>query len=324
MARLFFMRAWGCPRVPHVALPGAPARIPCASAARRLVPGMRPRPACAATRGPSAGRRCRLHPAVFERVHLPRGHVRAPAGGAACILRGRTGDMMPSMSGRSSRRHAAGWRPGAGRAGKPGRRRPVAARAGRGGDVRAGRRPVIRLEHPGRACAQRIGSGSAAKGRQGMRQGRPHSIRHACPHMTRGPGRRRGRRERRERDVRHGLCGRRYGDGVPPARRHGRVRIESAGGGDMVIHTRHLARFDTAASERDMPPTALRMCSLRLGCADLVQIRPCGCSDAAEQPEADSGMRPLDRVGLDAAPWDMGHPRSGRALTPRRCLSRSP
>ena len=82
----------------------------------------------------------------------------------------------------------------------------------------------------------------------------------------------------------------------------GECRIES--GGDMVIHTYHLTRFGTAASERGTPPPVDHTCSMRLGSESLAaQARPGGYSGAAEQAVVNSGSQPFTRVELDATPW---------------------
>ena len=84
----------------------------------------------------------------------------------------------------------------------------------------------------------------------------------------------------------------------------GECRIESGDGNDMVIHTYHLTRFGTVASERGTPPPVMHTCSLRLGYADLaVRVEPGGRSDAAEQAAVNSGSQPFARVDLAATPW---------------------
>ena len=84
----------------------------------------------------------------------------------------------------------------------------------------------------------------------------------------------------------------------------GECRLDS--GGDLVVHTYHLTRFGTVASERGTPPPVLHTCSLRLGHADLaVPVQPGGYSDAAEQAVANSGSQPFARVDLAATPWSV-------------------
>ena len=84
----------------------------------------------------------------------------------------------------------------------------------------------------------------------------------------------------------------------------GECRIESGDGNDMVVHTYHLTRFGTAASERGTPPPVQHTCSVRLGYADLaMRVEPGGYSNAAEQSVANSGSQPFARVWLEATPW---------------------
>ena len=84
----------------------------------------------------------------------------------------------------------------------------------------------------------------------------------------------------------------------------GECRIES--GGDMVIHTYHLTRFGTAASERGTPPPVDHTCSMRLGSERLAaQARPGNYSDAAEQAVVNSGSLPFASVELGATPWSV-------------------
>ena len=84
----------------------------------------------------------------------------------------------------------------------------------------------------------------------------------------------------------------------------GECRIES--GGDMVIHTYHLTRFGTAASERGTPPPVDHACSMRLGSESLAApARPGGYSDAAEQAVVNSGSLPFSSVELEATPWSV-------------------
>ena len=84
----------------------------------------------------------------------------------------------------------------------------------------------------------------------------------------------------------------------------GECRIES--GSDMVIHTYHLTRFGTAASERGTPPPVDHTCSMRLGEGRLdAQARPGGYSDAAEQAVVNSGSLPFSSVELEATPWSV-------------------
>ncbi len=84
----------------------------------------------------------------------------------------------------------------------------------------------------------------------------------------------------------------------------GECRIES--GGDMVVHTYHLTRFGTAASERGTPPPVDHTCSMRLGSERLAaQARPGDYSDAAEQAVVNLGSLPFARVELDATPWSV-------------------
>ncbi len=86
----------------------------------------------------------------------------------------------------------------------------------------------------------------------------------------------------------------------------GECRIESADGSDMIIHTYHLTRFGTAASERGTPPPVDRTCSMRLGSESLAaQARPGGYSDAAEQAVVNSGSLPFSSVELGATPWSV-------------------
>ena len=82
----------------------------------------------------------------------------------------------------------------------------------------------------------------------------------------------------------------------------GECRIES--GDDMVIHTYHLTRFGTVASDRGTPPPVVHTCSLRLGAADLAVGASAGAySKAVRQAVVNSGSQPFDRVALDATPW---------------------
>ena len=82
----------------------------------------------------------------------------------------------------------------------------------------------------------------------------------------------------------------------------GECRIES--GDDLVIHTYHLTRFGTAASDRGTPPPVVHTCSLRLAAADLaVQADPGSYSDPVRQAVVNSGSQPFGRVALDATPW---------------------
>ena len=82
----------------------------------------------------------------------------------------------------------------------------------------------------------------------------------------------------------------------------GECRIDS--GDDMVIHTYHLTRFGTAASDRGTPPPVVHTCSLRLDKADLaVEAVLGGYSKAVRQAVVNSGSQPFDRVALDATPW---------------------
>ena len=84
----------------------------------------------------------------------------------------------------------------------------------------------------------------------------------------------------------------------------GECRIES--GGDMAIHTYHLTRFGTAASERGTPPPVDHACSMRLGSESLAApARPGDYSDAAEQAVINSGSLPFVRVDLEATPWSV-------------------
>ncbi len=84
----------------------------------------------------------------------------------------------------------------------------------------------------------------------------------------------------------------------------GKCRIES--GGDMVVHTYHLTRFGTAASERGTPPPVDHTCSMRLGTERLAaQARPGDYSDAAEQAVVNSGSLPFSSVELEATPWSV-------------------
>ena len=82
----------------------------------------------------------------------------------------------------------------------------------------------------------------------------------------------------------------------------GECRIES--GDDMVIHTYHLTRFGTVASDRGTPPPVVHTCSLRLDKTDLaVPAVPGAYSKAVRQAVVNSGSQPFDRVALDATPW---------------------
>ncbi len=82
----------------------------------------------------------------------------------------------------------------------------------------------------------------------------------------------------------------------------GECRIES--GDDLVIHTYHLTRFGTVASDRGTPPPVVHTCSLRLGETDLaVPAAPGAYSKAVRQAVVNSGSQPFDRVALDATPW---------------------
>ena len=84
----------------------------------------------------------------------------------------------------------------------------------------------------------------------------------------------------------------------------GECRIES--GGDMVIHTYHLTRFGTAASERGTPPPVDHTCSMRLGSERLdAQARPGDYSNAAEQAVINSGSLSFSSVELGATPWSV-------------------
>ena len=84
----------------------------------------------------------------------------------------------------------------------------------------------------------------------------------------------------------------------------GECRIESDDGEDMVIHTYHLTRFGTVASERGTPPPVNHTCSVRLGSTGIVvEVHPGGNSDAAGQAVVNSGSQPFAQVGLDATPW---------------------
>ncbi len=84
----------------------------------------------------------------------------------------------------------------------------------------------------------------------------------------------------------------------------GECRIES--GGDMVIHTYHLTRFGTAASERGTPPPVDHTCSMRLGSERLdAQARPGDYSNAAEQAVTNSGSLSFSSVELGATPWSV-------------------
>ena len=86
----------------------------------------------------------------------------------------------------------------------------------------------------------------------------------------------------------------------------GECRIESADGGDMVIHTYHLTRFGTAASERGTPPPVDHTCSMRLGSERLdAQARPGDYSNAAEQAVINSGSLSFSSVELGATPWSV-------------------
>ena len=87
----------------------------------------------------------------------------------------------------------------------------------------------------------------------------------------------------------------------------GECRIESDDGEDMVIHTYHLTRFGTVASERGTPPPVNHTCSVRLGSTGIVvEVHPGGNSDAAGQAVVNSGSQPFAQVGLDATPWYVG------------------
>ncbi len=82
----------------------------------------------------------------------------------------------------------------------------------------------------------------------------------------------------------------------------GECRIES--GDDMVIHTYHLTRFGTVASDRGTPPPVVHTCSMRLAAADLAVGATAGAySKAVQQAVVNSGSQPFDRVALDATPW---------------------
>ena len=84
----------------------------------------------------------------------------------------------------------------------------------------------------------------------------------------------------------------------------GECRIESDDGEDMVIHTYHLTRFGTVASERGTPPPVNHTCSVRLGSTGIaMEVHPGGNSDAAGQSVVNSGSQPFAQVGLDATPW---------------------
>ena len=84
----------------------------------------------------------------------------------------------------------------------------------------------------------------------------------------------------------------------------GECRIDSANGEDMVIHTYHLTRFGTAASERGTPPPVVHTCSLRLDKTDLAADGVLGSySKPVRQAVVNSGSQPFDRVALDATPW---------------------
>ena len=84
----------------------------------------------------------------------------------------------------------------------------------------------------------------------------------------------------------------------------GECRIDSADGEDMVIHTYHLTRFGTAASERGTPPPVVHTCSLRLDKTDLAADGVLGSySKPVRQAVVNSGSLPFDRVALDATPW---------------------
>ena len=86
----------------------------------------------------------------------------------------------------------------------------------------------------------------------------------------------------------------------------GECRIESADGSDMVVHTYHLTRFGTAASERGTPPPVDHTCSMRLGTERLAaQARPGDYSGAAEQAVVNSGSLPFSSVELEATPWSV-------------------
>ena len=86
----------------------------------------------------------------------------------------------------------------------------------------------------------------------------------------------------------------------------GECRIESADGGDMVIHTYHLTRFGTAVSERGTPPPVDHTCSMRLGSERLdAQARPGDYSNAAEQAVINSGSLSFSSVELGATPWSV-------------------
>ena len=74
----------------------------------------------------------------------------------------------------------------------------------------------------------------------------------------------------------------------------------------MAIHTYHLTRFGTAASERGTPPPVDHACSMRLGSESLAApARPGDYSDAAEQAVINSGSLPFVRVDLEATPWSV-------------------
>ena len=95
--------------------------------------------------------------------------------------------------------------------------------------------------------------------------------------------------------------------------------------GDKVIHTYHMTRFGTAASESGTPPPSYHTCSVRTGSPSLdMQARPGAHSSAAPQELVNSGTLPLASVGIDASPWYIdlgdtapaeGHPSLPASLT---------
>ena len=79
--------------------------------------------------------------------------------------------------------------------------------------------------------------------------------------------------------------------------------------GDKAIHTYHMTRFGTAASESGAPPPSYHTCSVRTGSPSLdVRASPGARSPAAPQELVNSGSLPLVGVGIGATPWyiDLG------------------
>ena len=74
--------------------------------------------------------------------------------------------------------------------------------------------------------------------------------------------------------------------------------------GPAVIHTYHLTRFGTAASEGGAPPPLYHTCSARIGTPDLgANASPGGRSAPVRQALVNSGSPPFAGVLLDATPW---------------------